>query len=272
MPKNVRRIAVVAALALAAGLVAAFLARNAIAASILRSTGSRLLGVKVEADAVDIDLFGLAVGIDGLRVANPEGWGAPTALEAKHIRLAVSGESGASSVVVDGIDLDGVSIWFINDGTTTNISAIVDSIPDAPKADAPKSEGSSMDLLIRRLTLTEVSVRYAPRSSAGPDMPVVAHLPKVEIRDIDGRTSGSGIAQQLVGQVFEAVVLAIARESAGKLPDVVGNALQSSVEAGGHFGAAALDTLGGVAKGAGDAVGGFLKGIGDAVTGGKKGD
>ena len=268
--RNVRRIAVAAALALVAGLAAAFLARNAIAASILRSTGSRLLGVRVDVDAVDIDVFGLAVAVDGLRVANPEGWGAPTALEAGHIRLALSGDSDASSVVVDGIDLDGISIWFVSDGAATNISAIVDNIPDAPKADGPGPEGPSMGLLIRRLTLTGVSVRYAPRSSAGPDMPVVANLPKVEVRDIDGRTSGSGIAQQLVGQVFEAVVLAVARESAGKLPDAVGGALQSSIAAGGHFGAAALEGLGGVAKGAGGAVGGFLKGIGDAV-GGKKG-
>jgi hypothetical protein len=95
--RNVRRIAVAAALALVAGLAAAFLARNAIAASILRSTGSRLLGVRVDVDAVDIDVFGLAVAVDGLRVANPEGWGAPTALEAGHIRLALSGDSDAST-------------------------------------------------------------------------------------------------------------------------------------------------------------------------------
>jgi hypothetical protein len=271
LPRTLRKVALVAAAALAAAAVAGYLARNAIAASVLRSTGSSLLGVRVDVHSVNLDLFGLGVELEGLSIANPEGWGAPEALTADRIRVELSGDTRPSRLVVEGIDLDGVAVWFINDGTHSNINAIVQNIPKSP--DAGRSDpaaGSSTELLIRRLTVTGTDVRYAPRSSAKADVPVVAHLGKVEVREIGGNTTGSDIAEQLVGQVFEAVVLAVAKESAGKLPEVVGGALQKSIVAGGHFGAAAVDALGGVAKGAGDAVGGFFKGIGDAFSGGKK--
>ena len=98
--KTARKIVVVAALAVAALLVVAYFARNAVAASILRSTGSRLLGTKLDVDSVDIDLFGLAVGLHGLRVDNPEGWGTPRALEARSIRVALSGDSRLDRLVV----------------------------------------------------------------------------------------------------------------------------------------------------------------------------
>lgn len=272
--KTARKIVVVAALAVAALLVVAYFARNAVAASILRSTGSRLLGTRLDVDSVDIDLFGLAVGLNGLRVDNPEGWGTPRALEARSIRVALSGDSRLDRLVVDSIDLDGVGIWFIRDGMKSNISAIVDNLPDQPKAGdakapAPEAAGKSMDLLIRRLTLSSVAVHYADRGSFKGDVPVVASLKKVEVREINAKTAGKDISEQLVGQVFESVVLAIAKESAGKLPDMLGKGLQQSVEAGGRLGNQAIDAIGGAAKGAGDAVGGFLKGIGDAI-GGKK--
>jgi hypothetical protein len=272
--KTARKIVVVAALAVAALLVVAYFARNAVAASILRSTGSRLLGTRLDVDSVDIDLFGLAVGLNGLRVDNPEGWGTPRALEARSIRVALSGDSRLDRLVVDSIDLDGVGIWFIRDGMKSNISAIVDNLPDQPKAGdakapAPEGAGEPMDLLIRRLTLTTVAVHYADRGAFTGEVPVVASLKKVEVREINAKTAGKDISEQLVGQVFESVVLAIAKESAGKLPDMLGKGLQQSVEAGGRLGNQAIDAIGGAAKGAGDAVGGFLKGIGDAI-GGKK--
>lgn len=271
-PRIFRKIALVAITAVAVAAVGGYLARNAIAASVLRSTGSGLLGVRVDVHSVDLDLFGLGVELAGLSVANPEGWGAPEALTADRIRVALSADTRPSRLVVEAIDLEGVSIWFVNDGTRSNINAIVENIPDLPaERGASPAKASSTELLIRRLTLSGTDVRYAPRSSAGADVPVIARLGKIEVRDINGKTAGSDIAEQLVGQVFEAVVLAVAKESAGKLPEAIGGALQKSVAAGGRFGAAAVDALGGVAKGAGDAVGGFFKGIGDAISGGKKG-
>lgn len=273
-----RRIVFASLLALVLVAVTAFLARNAIATAVARTVASRLLGVNVEIDAVKLDLFGLGVDVHGLRVDNPKGWGTPRALDAGHIGVNLSGESTTKELVVDHVELDRVKIWFIKDGDRNNMSELIGNLSSKPAEGAPKPEpakGDGTELLIRRLTLTDVEVHYTERNSIVGDIPVAARLERIEVRDIRARTAGKDLAEQLVGQVFEATVLAIVNESGGKLPAALGGAIGDSVKAGGRIGAQAVDAMGkaaeGAVKGAGDAVGGLMQGIGDAISGKKNG-
>jgi Txe/YoeB family toxin of Txe-Axe toxin-antitoxin module len=273
-----RRIVFASLLALVLVAVTAFLARNAIATAAARTVASRLLGVNVEIDAVKLDLFGLGVDVHGLRVDNPKGWGTPRALDAGHIGVNLSGESTTKELVVDHVELDRVKIWFIKDGDRNNMSELIGNLSSKPAEGAPKPEpakGDGTELLIRRLTLTDVEVHYTERNSIVGDIPVAARLERIEVRDIRARTAGKDLAEQLVGQVFEATVLAIVNESGGKLPAALGGAIGDSVKAGGRIGAQAVDAMGkaaeGAVKGAGDAVGGLMQGIGDAISGKKNG-
>lgn len=271
MTGKVRKILVVSAVAVVGLLAIAWLSRNMIATAVTRTVATRLLGVPVEVDAVRIDVFGLAVEVDGIRVSNPQGWGTPRAMEIDHLGVRVGSESSAKRLVVDDIALRGVRIWFIRDGLRNNISELVGNL-SGPKDDKPaEPSGPGMELLIRRLALEQVEVRYGERSSApAGEIPVVASLAKVEVRDIDARTGGKGLAEQLVAQVFEATVVAVVKSAGGKLPAAVGDAVGSAVQAGGRLGKEALTAIGDASKGATEAVGGLLKGIGDAI-GGKNG-
>lgn len=259
------------AIALAALLAVAWFARNAIAASVVRSVGTRMLGVPVSVDAVRLDVFGLAVELDGLAIDNPPGWGAPRLLEADRISVAVSGESSSSRLVVDSVRLKGVRIWFVLDGIKSNVSAVIDNLPRGDAGGSKPADGAQrMDLLIRLLALEDVTVRCAERHAASADSPVLVSLGRVEVRDIDARTAGSRLAEQLFGQVLESTMMAVLRESGSKLPAALGQGITESIKMGGRLGQEAVDALGGAARQAGDAVGGFLKGIGDAIGGTKK--
>lgn len=264
--------------AVVALVLVGWFSRNIIATAVTRSVATRLLGVPVEVDAVRLDVFGLAVEVEGVRVANPAGWGAPRALEIGQLGIRVSSESSTQRLVVDDITLRTMKVWFIRDGLDNNISALVRNLSgpkDDAKATKPEPAGPGMELLIRRLALTDVEVRYAERSSAGGDVPVVARLDTVEVRDINARTAGKDLAEQLVGQVFEASVVAVISGAGGKLPAEVGKSVSGAVEAGGRLGTQAVGAIGDAAKGAGkavgEAVGGFLKGIEGAVGGNKPG-
>lgn len=268
---KLRKVLVIAGVSLLALAAIGWFSRNAIATAVTRSVATRLLGVPVEVDAVRIDVFGLAVEVDGVRVSNPQGWGAPRALEVDHLGVRVSSESTASRLVVDEIGLRGVRIWFIRDGLRNNISELVKNL-SGPKDDKPaEPSGPGMELLIRRLALEQVEVRYGERSSAsGGDVPRVASIDRIEVTNIDAKTGGKGLAEQLVAQVFEATVVAVVKGAGGKLPAAVTDAVGSAVKAGGRLGNQAVEAIGSAAKGASDAVGGLLKGIGDAI-GGKPG-
>lgn len=271
---KLRKALVIAGVSLLALAAIAWFSRNAIATAITRSVATRLLGVPVEVDAVRIDLFGLAVEVDGVRVSNPEGWGVPRALEVDHIEVRASSESTASKLVIDEIALRGVRIWFIRDGLRNNISELVKNLSgpnDGKDAKPAEPAGQGMDLLIRRLALEQVDVRFGERSAvASGDVPSVASIDKIEVKNIDAKTGGKGLAEQLVGQVFEATVVAVVKGAGGKLPAVVGDAVGKAVQAGGRLGTQAVQAIGSAAKGASEAVGGLLKGIGDAI-GGKPG-
>jgi hypothetical protein len=278
MNRIVRKALVWGGVAVVALALVGWFSRNIVATAVTRSVATRLLGVPVEVDAVRIDVFGLAVEVEGVRVANPAGWGAPRALEIGRLGIRVSSESTAQRLVVDDITLRTMKVWFIRDGLDNNISTLVRNLSgpkDDAKAPKPEASGPGMELLIRRLALSDVEVRYAERASAGGDVPVVARLDQVEVRDINARTAGKDLAEQLVGQVFEATVVAVVSNAGGKLPAEVGKAVSGAVEAGGRLGAQAVGAIDDAAKGAGkavgEAVGGFLKGIEGAVGGTKPG-
>ena len=273
-PGRFRRIAVIALVSLVALLAIAWFGRNIIATTVARSVASRLLGVQVQIDSVNLDVFGLGVDVNGLIIDNPAGWGAPHMLEAGRISVRVSGESTAQRLVVDLVDLNGIKVWFIRDGDRNNVSQIVGNLSGgdaAAKPEAKAAEGPGTELLIRRLVLDDVEVHYTERSALVGEIPIAAKLNHVEVKDINARTAGKDLAEKLVGQIFEATMLAIVSESGGKLPAVFGNAVQGSVEAGGRIGTAAIKGIQDATQGAGEAVGGLLKGIGDTFGGKDKG-
>jgi hypothetical protein len=273
-PGRFRRIAVIALVSLVALLAIAWFGRNIIATTVARSVASRLLGVQVQIDSVNLDVFGLGVDVNGLIIDNPAGWGAPHMLEAKQVSVRVAGESTTQRLVVDLVQLSGIKVWFIRDGDRNNVSQIVGNLSGgdaAAKPEAKPAEGPSTELLIRLLVLDDVEVHYTERAALVGDIPVAAKLKHVEVKDINARTAGKDLAEKLVGQVFEATMLAIVSESGGKLPAVFGNAVQGSIEAGGRIGTAAIKEIQDASKGAGEAVGGLLKGIGDAFGGKDKG-
>jgi hypothetical protein len=172
------------------------------------------------------------------------------------------------------VQLSGIRVWFIRDGDRNNVSQIVGNLSGgdaAAKPEAKPAEGPSTNLLIRLLVLDEVEVHYTERAALVGEIPIAAKLKHVEVKDINARTAGKDLAEKLVGQVFEATMLAIVSESGGKLPAVFGNAVQGSIEAGGRIGTAAIKGIQDATKGAGEAVGGLLQGIGDAFGGKDKG-
>ena len=105
MNRIVRKGLVWGGVAVVALVLVGWFSRNIIATAVTRSVATRLLGVPVEVDAVRLDVFGLAVEVEGVRVANPAGWGAPRALEIGQLGIRVSSESSTQRLVVDDITL-----------------------------------------------------------------------------------------------------------------------------------------------------------------------
>jgi len=254
------RIAVIAAASLLGLGVVAYVLRNPVATAIARSAASGVLNVPVEIGWVSIDVWGAAITVEDVKVGNPKGFEPPHALVARRISVDVSGESSTSTLVVDAIELDGVGVWFLLDGTRNNIAELVNGMGGTEAKDAkPAAGGQSIDVLIRRLTLTDTEVHLSQKPS-GKDVPVLAKLAKVEARDISSKASSGDLAAQVTGEAFEAVMGAVVAEMGTRLPAAVGKGVTDAL---GQAGTVIGETLQDATKGVGDA----LKGVGDGLGG-----
>ena len=260
------RIAVIAATSLLGLGVVAYTLRNPVATAIARSAASGVLKVPVEIGWVSIDVWGAAITVEDVKVGNPKGFEPPHALVARRISVDVSGESSTSTLVVDAIELDGVGVWFLLDGTRNNIAELVKGMEGTePKDTKPAAGGPGVEVLIRRLTLTDTEVHLSEKPS-GKDVPVLAKLAKVEARDISSKASSGDLAAQVTGEAFEAVMGAVVSEMGTRLPAAVGKGVTDAL---GQAGTVIGETLKDATKGVGDALNGVGDGLG-GMFGGKK--
>lgn len=254
------RIAVIAAASLLGLGVVAYMLRNPVATAVARSAASGVLNVPVEIGWVSIDVWGAAITVEDVKVGNPKGFEPPHALVARRISVDVSGESSTSTLVVDAIELDGVGVWFLLDGTRNNIAELVKGMGGAEAKDAkPAGDGPGVDVIIRRLTLTDTEVHLSEKPS-GKDVPVLAKLAKVEARNISSKASSGDLAAQVTGEAFEAVMGAVVAEMGTRLPAAVGKGVTDAL---GQAGTVIGESLKEATKGVGDA----LKGVGDGLGG-----
>ncbi|MFM1937127.1 MAG: hypothetical protein RI990_2086 [Planctomycetota bacterium] len=253
-------------------VVTAYALRNTVAVGIARAVAPAVLGVPVEIGAVDLDVFGGAVTVEGVAVGNPKGFAAPHALTAKRIHVALSGESSPSRLVVDLVQVKGVEAWFILDGTDNNISRIVSGMSTGSGDAKPASDGAGVEVLIRKLQLQELAVHVSERPDAA-EVPVLASIDEIEVRDVSSRSASGDLAAQLTAKVFETSMAAVVAQMGSKMPAAIADGVTKSL---GNAGVVVTEVFQGATKGIQDAakgVGDAVKGIGDGlggVFGGKK--
>jgi hypothetical protein len=242
---------------------------------VVQSAATTILKVPVTIEAIDLDLFGGGVTVNGIAVGNPNGYAPPHALTAK--TLAVQLDAGASSLqklVVTRIGLEGVDAWFLLDGTRNNISDIVNGMSAGPAPAADKPAGEGVEVLIRTLELRNIAVHVSERPDAA-DVPVTARLDVVTARDVSSRSSGAELAGQVASKAFEATMGAIVTDMGTKMPAAIAKGVGDSLSSAGTVlkdvvGQAAQQVGEAATKGVGDAVKGIGEGLGGLLGGDKK--
>ncbi len=206
---------VVVAVALAGG--SAFLYLDRLAQTAVEKGGSYALGVETTVERVSIGLgFPQAsFGIDGLTVANPDGFS-----EANFLELgAASLELDLLSLMHDTVRaksfvLDGVRVVLERNRKGSNYSVVMKSLesfestaPDSSEADA----ASSKRLVIDELRITGVSAEMTLASIVGKPSKVKVAVPDIVLHDVGSDGSGVDVAELasiVTTAIFQAIVQA----------------------------------------------------------------
>lgn len=220
------RSVVVVVLVLVVGLGVAYLYLNSIAKQAVERGGTYATGVPTTVDSMNVSLFGGEIGIDGLTIANPEGYSEPDFLRLRDGDVEVTLGSLMEDVVqVPRLELDGIELWVLEKDGKANYQVILDNLaklsgpeeepaPDAPEDEAGK--GYKIDLV----TITDVTV-----NGEVLDQPVNLNVPKLEIKELGSDTPAGATLSQVQGAIIQAILKAVVEQGPQVLAGALGGAL-----------------------------------------------
>lgn len=149
--------------------------------------------------AAHISIFGGTVKLDDLKIGSPKGFDAPTMFALDNVGVQVSyGELRQNPIRIAEITVNGPKLVVEQKGGKLNLQAAMDQMP--------KSEPSTMRLIIGKLTVANTQVQLKPNLPLLPPE-INLTLPTITLQNIgnaDGAQNGAAIKDVLT-QVWAAM-------------------------------------------------------------------
>ncbi|MHC4548239.1 MAG: DUF748 domain-containing protein [Planctomycetota bacterium] len=234
---------------------------DSVAKSLVETEGTAALGVETTLDKLSLSLFGGEGKIEGLTIANPEGFFSEHFFKMQKGHAAVSlGSVTEETIVIPEIVLDGVDVRLERKGTKTNYNWIIKNLEKGEKQE-PSEKGKKF--VIKKIAIRNVVVKT--KMEAVVIKPgVTAKIKEIVLTDI-GTETKTGVVMGTVVRKLIAGLLAGIADSGVDLGKELTNSLKSGLQGLGSVGTVGVNVAGGTGKAVGDVV----EGIG-GLFGGKK--
>lgn len=199
----------------------------------IEEVGSETTGSDVRVAAVEIDLGAGSARINGLTVANPPGFSDEPLLTLDTIDVAIDTSSLTGDVyVINRIDVTGIRVLAEQQGTGTNVQALMDAMDEAPSDGAGNGGADAAEPLF---SIGQINFANGSMELRSPELGTrELGLDALHLRDLGSRDNGltaeqisTEITDQVMDQVKEAIrdaIKAYAREEAeSKLKEKLGD-------------------------------------------------
>jgi hypothetical protein len=220
------------------GVILAWVFIDRIAKTAIEKGGSYALGVETTVRSVSVSPLSGRVGLEGLKVANPEGFSSPHLMESGTFELeARPGSLLSDTIEVRKFELDGLDVHLEQKAGGSNVTKVMENLeklsgePDETKED----EGGGTKVKVDRLLIRNVVAHvHLPGLAGGSlDLPPI----KVPTIDLEGVTSDNAdglLLSELSGRIVTAVLAAIVKAGEGVIPTAFLNNLAGDVAAAGQ--------------------------------------
>ncbi len=208
-------------------LVVALTFINSIARKGIEVGATYALGVKTSLTSARVGVFSGSVSLASLKVANPQGFPAPHFMALGDGGVAVSLASINKDVIdVPTLTLDNLDVHLETEGGKSNYQVIIDNLGKLGSKDPnkPPAKGDETRLVIRELTITDVTVHADVIGVAAGIKTTSVTVPIKEIRLKNVGKTGTGVAGtgvtigELTGIIVEAVLAAAVSEGGDLFP------------------------------------------------------
>lgn len=231
------------------GVVFAVMNINSLAKAGIEKGGTYALGTNTTLQSANVGILGGTFAMNGLNVANPPGYKAPSFLSLGSGGVAVSFNSLSKPVVeLPKLSLDNLNVALEKSGGKANFNVILDHIKKVADqaggsgGSGGSSSGGDKKFVVNELSLTNIKISVD--LIGGPADLTKVNIPIDEIKLTNVGKTGTGVGgtgvtmSQLASIIVEAVLAAAADKGGGILPaDILGD-LQ-----GGLAGLGNLDNL-----------------------------
>lgn len=187
---------------------------DSIVARLIEEQGSAATQTDVRVSGVTIKLRDARAGVNGLSVANPDGFGGGRAIDLGEFSITIDpGTVTSDTVVLREVIVRGARINLLQQGSGSNLQALLDNLGGGGGDSADDSGGAGKKLIIDRFEL-----EGATASVTVPALDEVREvtLPTIVLNDV-GRASngatGAAIARQLLAPVIRRTLQSAAAQS-----------------------------------------------------------
>jgi hypothetical protein len=220
-------------LLIAAGVIVT-LSINSIARRGIEVGSTSALGVPTTLKSASVGLFSGKFGLNGLDVANPQG-GYPSThfVQLGDAKVAVSlGSLTMDTIEIPSFTMDGLDVHLERRGGKSNYDIILENIEKftggkgKPKPAEPKQPGSEKKLIIKELTLRNITIHTDLVDAGTPGLSdltkITVPIPEIKLTDV-GKTGdgvgGSGVTIRELSSIIVQTIMAAVVEKGGVLPE-----------------------------------------------------
>ena len=219
MKKVIRRIILAVLLFLVVCLVVAALTINSIAKAAVEKGGTYALGVPTSVDSISLSILRGRMKINGLRVANPEGFTSEHLMDSGlfHVELD-PGSVLTDTVHIPIFTLDGLDVNIEQTLAGSNVSKILENLKRLDTGDAdekkPKDKGEGKKFKIDRIVIKNVVAHFHMLGGLAPG-PITVKVPKIELTDVGSDDPDGVVVAELIRQIVPAILEGIVENAKG---------------------------------------------------------
>lgn len=213
--KKLRRVVVVIVVVLIVAAAGAVLLMDSLAKKAVETGGTYALGVDTTVDSISIRLIRGQLKMDGLRVANPEGFKSDHLMESGSFLV----ELKPASVFLDTVHLpelvlDGLDINIEQTLAGSNVSKILDNLKrfekkEKDKKEKPKKPGKK--IRVDHILIKNVVAHFVLLGGKS----VTVKIPRIELKDVSSGNGEGMTPAELIGRIFPAVLASIVAKAEG---------------------------------------------------------
>ena len=239
MKKLLKLLVVLVVVIIAAVLIAWWQIDRIVKAGIERG-GTYALQVDTTVDTVSLSLLGGTLMMDGLQVANPEGYKTPHLMRSGRFDLAVDrGSVLGDTVRVSRFEIDGLDIYIEQKLGGSNVKAVMKNLErfqgsggePAEEGEAPgePSAGGGKKVQVDRILVRNVVAHVQLLPGVGKASTLTVEVPEIVLDDVTSDNAAGVAIPELVGRIMPAILMAVVTRAGDALPGDFAGDLTGSI-------------------------------------------